>query len=160
MDKVRFLLVKSNQPGLFIPERILTNFYILPHLLTCPFLPPLMKLRLKLGSQCCRDNKRRSVWFFAHWMLGTTVSLLGIINVYTGLHAYQNRTSKSITPWVIFYTSEIVCIGVLYLFLEKWEYILKQGVTQGNEPTTTIQPTDNREILAKRNENSCWLKLA
>ncbi|XP_071741279.1 cytochrome b561 domain-containing protein At2g30890-like [Rutidosis leptorrhynchoides] len=102
-----------------------------------------------------RNDKRRTVWFFAHWMIGTTVSLLGIINVYTGLHAYQKRTSKSITPWVIFYTTEIVCIGFLYLFQEKWQYILKQGVNRGNEPTTTIQPTDNQENLAKRNVNSC-----
>ncbi|PWA66702.1 cytochrome b561/ferric reductase transmembrane [Artemisia annua] len=88
-----------------------------------------------------RGDKRRTIWFFAHWILGSTVSLLGIINVYTGLHAYKKITSRSITPWVIFYTAEIVCIGFLYLFQEKWEYIHKQGVIRGNEPMT-IQPTD------------------
>ncbi|GJV63054.1 cytochrome b561 and DOMON domain-containing protein-like protein [Tanacetum coccineum] len=89
-----------------------------------------------------RGDKRRNIWFFAHWILGTTVSLLGIINVYTGLHAYKKITSRSITPWVIFYTAETVCIGFLYLFQEKWEYIQKQGAIRGSEPMTTIQPTD------------------
>nr|XP_043637304.1 cytochrome b561 domain-containing protein At4g18260-like [Erigeron canadensis] len=102
-----------------------------------------------------RDNKRRSLWFFAHWFLGTSVSLLGIINVYTGLHAYQNRTSRSIAPWVICFTAEIVCIGSFYLFQEKWEYILKQGVTPVDEPAITIQPTANQEVLAKQNRNLC-----
>ncbi|KAF5784944.1 putative cytochrome b561/ferric reductase transmembrane [Helianthus annuus] len=103
-----------------------------------------------------RDGKNRSTWFFTHWMLGTTVSLLGIINVYTGLHAYQKRSSRSITPWVIFFTAEIVCIGLLYLFQDKWAYIQKQGMIRGSDqPTITIQPTDNREVLAKQNKDSC-----
>nr|GEX25931.1 cytochrome b561 domain-containing protein At4g18260-like [Tanacetum cinerariifolium] len=89
-----------------------------------------------------RGDKKRNIWFFAHWILGTTVSLLGIINIYTGLHAYKKITSRSITPWVIFYTAETVCIGFLYLFQEKWEYIQKQGAIRGSEPMTTIQPTD------------------
>lgn len=105
---------------------------------------------------CYRGDKRRSIWSFAHWVLGTTVSLLGIINIYTGLHAYHKKTSRRITLWVIFYTAEIVCIGFLYLFQEKWEYIQNQGVIRGNEPTTTIQPTDNQDILAKQNKDSCW----
>lgn len=102
-----------------------------------------------------REAKRRSAWFFAHWVLGTAVSVMGIINVYTGLLAYQRRTSRSIKPWIVFFTAEIVCIGFLYLFQEKWGYIQKQGVVWGNEPTTTIQPTDNREILTKQNKDSC-----
>ncbi|KAK9067560.1 hypothetical protein SSX86_011671 [Deinandra increscens subsp. villosa] len=103
-----------------------------------------------------RGGKNRSIWFSAHWLLGTTVSLLGIINVYTGLHAYHERSSKSIRPWVIFFTAEIVCIGLLYLFQGKWEYIQKQGVVLANDqPTTTMQPTDNREVLAKQNKDSC-----
>ncbi|KAI3806056.1 hypothetical protein L1987_21947 [Smallanthus sonchifolius] len=103
-----------------------------------------------------RGGKNRSIWFLAHWLLGTTVSLLGIINVYTGLYAFHKRSSRtrSITPWVIFFTAEIVCIGFLYLFQDKWEYIQKQGVIRANEPTTTIQPKDNREVLAKQNKDS------
>ncbi|XP_076943775.1 cytochrome b561 domain-containing protein At2g30890-like [Bidens hawaiensis] len=103
-----------------------------------------------------RGGKTRSTWFYTHWLLGTTVSLLGIINVYTGLHAYLKRSSRNITPWVIFFTAEIVCIGFLYLFQDKWEYIQKQGTIRGSDqPTTTIQPTDNREVLAKQNKDSC-----
>ncbi|KAL8224940.1 hypothetical protein R6Q57_017497 [Mikania cordata] len=102
-----------------------------------------------------RGEKNRSIWFFAHWLLGTTVSLLGIINVYTGLYAYHKISSRKTTPWVIFFTAEIVCIGSLYLFQEKWEYIQKQGAIRANEPTTTVQPTDSREVLANRNKDLC-----
>lgn len=102
-----------------------------------------------------RGVKGRSLWFFSHWAFGTAVALLGIINVYTGLHAYQKRTSINIKPWVMFYTVEIVCIGFFYLFQEKWEYIQKQGVIPGNEATTIIELTDDSEILDKQNKDSC-----
>ncbi|CAH1447304.1 unnamed protein product [Lactuca virosa] len=102
-----------------------------------------------------RGGKGRSLWFFSHWALGTTISLLGIMSVYTGLHAYQKKTSRNIKPWVMFYTAEIVCIGFLYLLQEKWEYIQKQEVIPGNE-STIVELSDNRETLSSsQNKDSC-----
>lgn len=104
---------------------------------------------------CYRGGKGRSLWFFSHWALGTTISLLGIMSVYTGLHAYQKKTSRNIKPWVMFYTAEIVCIGFLYLLQEKWEYIQKQEVIPGNE-STIVELSDNRETLSSsQNKDSC-----
>uniref|UniRef100_A0A5B7BM48 Cytochrome b561 domain-containing protein n=1 Tax=Davidia involucrata TaxID=16924 RepID=A0A5B7BM48_DAVIN len=86
-----------------------------------------------------RGSKGRSVWFFMHWVLGTAVSLLGIINIYTGLQAYHKKTSRSVRLWTISFTAEISFIAFFYLFQDKWDHIQKQGVILGNEP---IQPTD------------------
>ncbi|KAL1823207.1 hypothetical protein ACET3Z_009985 [Daucus carota] len=89
-----------------------------------------------------RGNRRRSLWFLVHWSLGTAVSLLGIINVYTGLLAYQKRSSKSIKFWTTIFTVEVLLIAFLYLFQDKWNYIKKQGVVLGDAP---VQPT-NQEM--------------
>ncbi|KAK3023744.1 hypothetical protein RJ639_044453 [Escallonia herrerae] len=92
-----------------------------------------------------RGSTRRSAWFFVHWVLGTAVSLLGIIHIYTGLQAYQRKTSKSVKLWIMLFTAEISFIALFYLFQDKWDYIQKQGVMLGNE---TIQPT-HQEIYPR-----------
>ncbi|XP_017255548.1 cytochrome b561 domain-containing protein At4g18260-like [Daucus carota subsp. sativus] len=86
-----------------------------------------------------RGNKGRSIWFLVHWILGTTVSLLGIINVYTGLQAYHKKSLKSTKLWTTIFTAEVFFIAFLYLFQDKWKYIKRQGVILGDAP---IQPTD------------------
>lgn len=81
----------------------------------------------------CRGNKERSYWYLIHWILGTVVSLVGIINIYTGLKAYHERTLKSTTLWTILFTVEVSFIGLIYLFQDKLEYMKKQGVIIGSE---------------------------
>ncbi|XP_058760248.1 cytochrome b561 domain-containing protein At2g30890-like [Vicia villosa] len=80
-----------------------------------------------------RGSKRRSVWFFAHWILGTAVTFLGVLNVYVGLAAYHEKTSKGITTWNLLFTIQISLIVFCYLFQEKWFYIQKQRVVLSNE---------------------------
>lgn len=99
-----------------------------------------------------RGTNGRSVWFFTHWILGTALSLLGIINIYTGLEAYHRKTRKSVRVWTILFTIQISFIASFYLFQEKWEYIQKQGVILGNEPTgptnQQISPKDKKKEVA------------
>lgn len=76
------------------------------------------------------------MWFFAHWILGTAVSFLGVLNVYIGLVAYHEKTSKGIRIWIILFTIEISLVVFFYLLQEKWVYIQKQGVICGNEMMT------------------------
>ncbi|CAI0451561.1 unnamed protein product [Linum tenue] len=98
-----------------------------------------------------RGSKRRSLWFLVHWMIGTTVCLLGIINVYTGLVAYHEKTSRSITKWIVALTVEVCLLALLYLFQDKWAYIRKQGVILGNDPAVrsidrvVVFPQDNNK---------------
>ncbi|XP_073158004.1 cytochrome b561 domain-containing protein At4g18260-like isoform X2 [Henckelia pumila] len=86
-----------------------------------------------------RGSKGRSFWFLFHWLVGTAVSLLGVINIYTGLQAYHRRTSRNATVWTVVFTVEISSLFFIYLLQEKWHYIQRQGVILGNEP---VQPTD------------------
>lgn len=98
-----------------------------------------------------RGSKRRSVWFFAHWIIGIAVSFLGILNVYIGLGAYQEKTSKGIRIWNILFTAQISLVVFFYLFQEKWGYIQNQRVTLGNELTTQscreIRPEEKEKVL-------------
>ncbi|KAK7276749.1 hypothetical protein RIF29_17895 [Crotalaria pallida] len=90
-----------------------------------------------------RGSKRRSLWFFAHWINGIAVSLLGVLNVYIGLQAYHAKTSKSITTWNILFTIQISLVVIFYLFQEKWVYIQNQGV----ETCQEIHSDDNEVAL-------------
>ncbi|XP_062026720.1 cytochrome b561 domain-containing protein At2g30890-like [Rosa rugosa] len=100
-----------------------------------------------------RGSKGRSMWFLVHWMLGTAISLLGVLNIYTGLVAYHEKTSKGIKFWTIVFTAEVCFITFFYLFQDKWVYIQKQGVSLGNESkgATTDQvllPRDKQKEVA------------
>ncbi|CAI9754935.1 unnamed protein product [Fraxinus pennsylvanica] len=86
-----------------------------------------------------RGRKGRSIWFIFHWLLGITASILGVVNVYTGLQSYHRKTSKSERVWTIVFTVQISLIIFFYLLQEKWHYIKKQGVSLCNE---AVQPTD------------------
>ncbi|KAI6705884.1 hypothetical protein NL676_008846 [Syzygium grande] len=88
-----------------------------------------------------RGTKRRSTWYFSHWILGTAVSLLGIINIYTGIMAFHDKTSRASWVWNILFTAQASLIAFLYLFIDKWDYMRRQGVTPDNGPTTL--PTNN-----------------
>ncbi|KAK9086051.1 hypothetical protein Sjap_026462 [Stephania japonica] len=106
-----------------------------------------------------RGSKRRSLWFFVHWILGTATSLLGIINIYTGLHAYHIKTERSVSIWTMAFTVQVCVIALLYLFQDKWDYMKKQGVILENNvglitPSTSTNivqlnsSKDNRELSA------------
>ncbi|XP_061356351.1 cytochrome b561 domain-containing protein At2g30890-like [Gastrolobium bilobum] len=102
-----------------------------------------------------RGSKRRSVWFFAHWILGIAVSFLGVLNVYIGLGAYQEKTSKGIKIWNILFTIQISLIVFFYLFQEKWVYIQNQGVILENElltPTCQESGSNDKKVLK---EDTC-----
>lgn len=67
------------------------------------------------------------------------MAILGVINIYTGLGAYHEKTSRSIKLWTILFTVQISSIVFIYLFQDKWLYIQKQGVILGHEP---VRPTE------------------
>ncbi|PON89720.1 Cytochrome b561 and DOMON domain-containing protein [Trema orientale] len=104
-----------------------------------------------------RGSKGRSVWFFAHWILGTAVSLMGVFSIYSGLQAYHEKTSRKIRIWTSLFTAEICFICFFYLFQDKWSYIQKQGVILGNEITgpTTDQEVPPREKQKELAMESC-----
>ncbi|KAF6165097.1 hypothetical protein GIB67_000681 [Kingdonia uniflora] len=76
-----------------------------------------------------RETERRNMWFILHWALGTGVTILGLINIYTGLQAYHTKTSRSVNLWTLLFTAEVCFIVFLYLFQDKWDYIRKHGTS-------------------------------
>ncbi|OAY57327.1 cytochrome b561 domain-containing protein At2g30890 [Manihot esculenta] len=103
-----------------------------------------------------RGSKARSIWFFWHWMLGTAVSLLGIINIYTGLQAYHQKTYKSTRPWTALFIIEVSLIALFYLLQDKWVYMQKQGVILGGEPVRLIHLVATTQDKQKESTNeSC-----
>lgn len=84
----------------------------------------------------CRGSKPRRVWYLLHWIMGTAISFFGVFNIYTGLKAYNRRTSKSTSLWTALFTAQVIFMAFFYLFQDKWDYIQRQGAIHGNETTT------------------------
>ncbi|XP_050381116.1 cytochrome b561 domain-containing protein At2g30890-like [Argentina anserina] len=100
-----------------------------------------------------RGTRGRSIWFLVHWILGTAVSLLGVLNIYTGLVAYHEKTSKGIQFWIIVFTAQVCFITFFYLLQDKWDYIQNQEVSLGNESKRTtinqvVLPRDKQKEVA------------
>ncbi|XP_042063037.1 cytochrome b561 domain-containing protein At4g18260-like [Salvia splendens] len=93
-----------------------------------------------------RGSKSRNIWFIFHWLVGIIVSLLGVINIYTGLEAYHKRSLKNVSIWTILFTVQVSLTLFVYLLQEKWHYIRKQGAILGNKP---VQPTSDREMITE-----------
>ncbi|GMH01493.1 hypothetical protein Nepgr_003332 [Nepenthes gracilis] len=93
-------------------------------------------------------SRRRSVWYFGHWALGTTITIVGIINIYTGLEAYEKMTSESVWLWTILFTAEVSFVAFLYLFQDKWDYIMqKQGISTSAPPQSSQAIRDTEKDL-------------
>ncbi|KAM7500666.1 hypothetical protein LguiA_025080 [Lonicera macranthoides] len=103
-----------------------------------------------------RGGKGRSVWYFFHWIFGTTVSLVGIFNIYTGLQAYHKRTSKPTSLWTILFAAEVSFMALFYLFQDKWPYLQKQGVILGTEP---IAPSDHQVLPQSENQKEVFTQV-
>lgn len=84
-------------------------------------------------------------------MLGTVISLVGIINIYTGLNAYHKRTRRSSGLWIILFTAELCVIVVYYLFQDKRDYIQNQGVVIDNDLNLAVRQLD-QELAQTQNQ--------
>ncbi|XP_010529155.1 PREDICTED: cytochrome b561 domain-containing protein At4g18260-like [Tarenaya hassleriana] len=87
-----------------------------------------------------RESRRRIKWYIWHWMLGTIVTVVGVINIYTGIRAYQHKTSTrdSSSLWTILFTAEISCLVLLYLFQDKWEHFQQNLRRRNDNPSDQI----------------------
>lgn len=98
-----------------------------------------------------RGGKNRGIWYAFHWLIGVAVTLLGIVNVYTGLQAYNTRTMKSTSVWKWLFSVEVAFIAFIYLFQEKWQYIKQSGGILGDE---SVRPTDQEASPTQKKELS------
>ncbi|KAK4740642.1 hypothetical protein SAY87_024230 [Trapa incisa] len=87
--------------------------------------------------------KRRTTWYLVHWILGTAISLLGVINIYSGIIAYRVKTSKGTWLWSILFTAQVSLIAFLYLFIDKWVHLQEQNIP----PSSSSSGSDSRSEL-------------
>ncbi|KAG6423744.1 hypothetical protein SASPL_114147 [Salvia splendens] len=111
-----------------------------------------------------RGTRARSAWYLLHWLLGTITCLVGVLNIYTGLQAYHIRTSTNTRFYTIIFTAQLSFMVILYLFQDKWDYILRQGMPPGvvgsygnNDiplPITLSQQVEDDQVKDSFNEPS------
>ncbi|XP_006654795.1 cytochrome b561 domain-containing protein At2g30890-like [Oryza brachyantha] len=73
-----------------------------------------------------RGVKFRSVWYLAHWLLGIGICVVGVANVYIGIHTYHERTGRSVRPWTVLLTVEVSAMAFVYLFQDRWNHVVRQ----------------------------------
>ncbi|KAL9260970.1 Cytochrome b561 domain-containing protein [Drosera capensis] len=89
-----------------------------------------------------RGTRTRCRWYITHWMLGTTIAIVGIINIYTGLQAYEKKTSTEVKLWKILFTVQIAFMVFLYLFQEKFDYLQQQAKIASEEDDERMRSSD------------------
>ncbi|KAG6520524.1 hypothetical protein ZIOFF_017581 [Zingiber officinale] len=96
-----------------------------------------------------RGIRFRSLWYLMHWLLGTGVCVMGIANIFIGLHTFHERTSISVSLWAALFTAEVSFMAFLYLLQHRWQYMMRQGVTQDEQiaPTSHASPTSNQKEM-------------
>ncbi|XP_051136227.1 cytochrome b561 domain-containing protein At2g30890-like [Andrographis paniculata] len=75
-----------------------------------------------------KGGRGRKAWYILHWVVGTSTGLVGILNIYTGLHGYQKRTSRNTRVLGIAFSAQVCVMMVVFLVQDKWGYIQTQGI--------------------------------
>ncbi|TVU20302.1 hypothetical protein EJB05_36506 [Eragrostis curvula] len=99
-----------------------------------------------------RGVKTRSAWYLAHWLLGLAICVVGIANVYIGLHTYQERTGRSARMWTLLLTVEVAAMAFVYLFQDRWSYVVRQEEAaladeQSEGSSVTYPANDHKEVV-------------
>jgi hypothetical protein len=96
--------------------------------------------------RCCVQSgvDSRSIWYATHWLFGTAGVLLGFYNIYTGLHAYELMSGKSLRTINILFSIQLAVVAFLYLAQDRWQYLGEQGsssksLTPGSEGQKTSE---------------------
>ncbi|KAG0613403.1 hypothetical protein M758_6G100100 [Ceratodon purpureus] len=71
--------------------------------------------------------KSRPAWYAAHWLFGTAGVLLGFYNIYTGLHAYELMSGKSLRTLNILFSIQLSIVAFIYLTQDRYQYFKEQG---------------------------------
>lgn len=100
-----------------------------------------------------RGVKTRSAWYLIHWLLGLGICVVGIANVYIGLHTYQERTGRSARLWILLLTVEVAAMAFVYLFQDRWSYVVRQEEAalgdQQSEGSSIMYPAnDHKDVVA------------
>lgn len=81
----------------------------------------------------------RPYWFVLHWVFGTGATILGIVNCYGGIYAYQLIFQRNIRSLNIAFSCVLAFIALAYFLQDKWSYILNQG--NSGSPQVGVKPS-------------------
>lgn len=84
--------------------------------------------------------RSRPAWYAAHWLFGTAGVLLGFYNIYTGMHAYELMSGKSLRTINILFSIQLSFVAFVYLTQDRWQYFLEQG-----KFSKSVTPTYNEQ---------------
>lgn len=105
-------------------------------------------------SALCRGVKLRSAWYLTHWLLGIGICVVGVANVYVGLHTYQERTGLSARLWTVLLTIEVAAMAFVYLVQDRWSYVVRQQEAaaaalgdERSEGSTMYPANDHKEVV-------------
>ncbi|KAM3412777.1 hypothetical protein ACQJBY_004126 [Aegilops geniculata] len=103
-----------------------------------------------------RGVKARSVWYLSHWLLGVVVCVVGVANVYIGLHTYRERTGRSVGLWTALLTAEVSAVALVYLLQDRWNHVVRQeeaaagdgrrSETETSEESPSYPANDHKEV--------------
>ncbi|CAN6331992.1 unnamed protein product [Urochloa humidicola] len=99
-----------------------------------------------------RGMRFRSAWYLTHWLLGIGVCVVGVANVYIGLHTYQERTGRSARVWTVLLTVEVAAMAFVYLFQDRWNHVVRQEEAaalgdEQSEGSTMYPANDHKEVI-------------
>ncbi|CAN6327275.1 unnamed protein product [Urochloa humidicola] len=100
-----------------------------------------------------RGMRFRSAWYLTHWLLGIGVCVVGVANVYIGLHTYQERTGRSARLWTVLLTVEVAAMAFVYLFQDRWNHVVREEEAQTalsdeqSEGSTMYPANDHKEVI-------------
>ncbi|KAG8043115.1 hypothetical protein GUJ93_ZPchr0692g22919 [Zizania palustris] len=97
-----------------------------------------------------RDVKARSVWYLTHWLLGIAICVVGVANVYIGIHTYHERTGRSVRLWTVLLTVEVSVMAFVYLFQDRWNHVVQQ---QQEEKAATLSDEQSEEHAYPANDH-------
>ncbi|PUZ64765.1 hypothetical protein GQ55_3G169500 [Panicum hallii var. hallii] len=98
-----------------------------------------------------RGMRFRSAWYLTHWLLGIGICVVGVANVYIGLHTYEERTGRSARLWTVLLTVEVAAMAFVYLFQDRWSYVVRQAEAalgdEQSEGSTMYPANDHKEVI-------------
>ncbi|CAL4909569.1 unnamed protein product [Urochloa decumbens] len=99
-----------------------------------------------------RGMRFRSAWYLTHWLLGIGICVVGVANVYIGLHTYQERTGRSARLWTVLLTVEVAAMAFVYLFQDRWNHVVRQEEAaalgdEQSEGSTMYPANDHKEVI-------------
>ncbi|CAM6091466.1 unnamed protein product [Calypogeia fissa] len=94
-----------------------------------------------------KGTQGRPIWLFVHWLLGTGVIFLGVVNCYIGIEIYQFHHG-SIRSLDIAFSVQVAVMAFVYFLQDRFSYILGQGSKHAFQSASKVASRQSMKIEA------------